>query len=1376
MPAGFTFEEAQGAAPSGGFSFEEAQGTPKAFSFEEAQSAAPTPNSRQRNALEDVPENGLELGARNGLLEQQAQKWLKTLPPGPGAIRPAPSTYEQIVRAIGSRLPLTGIEPNESVAPPKVEGGGAPPESPAAMLELPADVANFAGKAAQAGLGDIASAMRGEAGGNIQALLDREKLPVQTAVEESAKEDREHHQLGYSTLAADISLGLADLAPKIVVMEAAPEAKLLKAGAAAGVFGFDEKGKFDTRQAAFAAAFPYITEGTANVADAAIKKAVDRGFTWAGSPAAQRAIHVAANQAAMDAVMLAQQSPELMQLAGSDPEEFKRQVAKTLASNLAFAIPEAMQAREPVTGEQKTETSEQPAAAGEQAAQSDQLVTETPTKELARINDRLDQIEQQHGPRDTLDPESRKFQPARILTSEERQLLARREELNRQLDEESKVSTAAREPGTDLIEAIRKQGTQKAAPAELNQDMAAQLQAIMTGNQVKPNEEPAQPGTSTAAQTEPVTLPNDVESQIEEALQAEPQKGAEGAEGTDLTPSAEGATTGLAAPETETGGTGSTSETLETPAEATPAEKAAPPATESGTIPVEAGETPARSAAASRTGGTDKRPWDLIDEAEASIGHIDPTLIKEANPNWKPTGAARKLFKKGGVPADVAADALARSGHYKGDAGQVDQFGEALNGSARSRVSARQRTARENKQLTQDSAFARDSARPGPGQRTVISDDLQPGDTLKIRGAPFKVRELEFDDDGMVVGVTLDDGAKYGTQEVGGGVELQVDKKSLRKGKEPVVTGRTAEGTNRTRLAREGEEGVVPRSKFEAWLDQAIEATDPLTGSAVTTGRTPMGVAELPVWMTKTLANGTLRAVRAAIKGGRVIAEAIEDGLAWLKDQKPEGYNEDEARSWLQRAGGRDAVVRAMQRLREINERLGELMKQERRTGPLSPDERRERHGLRTQATQLMRALYTHQVYVSDMIHRLDALGTELQNARAAGNGAHARQLGEEFADISAAVEKNIPEQLFTRVFNEMVARGEIMRPQWKPSAKAQEALAAEEAGGQQPAAPGNRPIPSLEELERPPTVFERMSERGQELWKRLRLLRSKTVAHWRASPFRDQISYLKDSADNIAKIFGKQAANVVVHELNRGFGARTYDEVGRRDPLREMALTFAVEAGAGLEGGPGEGGQVPYGAGRNALQEFRERIISSDHRGSTWAKKALKAIRFADENWERLQPVARLYHELTEAQNATENENGIRTLHRSGGYVFHLQDVHEDFLLPDTTGGYTNSPQQPGEPFRRIRDYATYADSIAAGISPKSLSAIDLLQRRLSLGQKLIGYGGWVDAMRSIVDPTTDTPIVTEPEVRINAAGDTETTAPVGYSLINFAHRQVAL
>jgi len=539
-----------------------------------------------------------------------------------------------------------------------------------------------------------------------------------------------------------------------------------------------------------------------------------------------------------------------------------------------------------------------------------------------------------------------------------------------------------------------------------------------------------------------------------------------------LTEPAEGETTESAAPETETGGTARAGNIGDT-GKGTPAEKAAPLATESETIPVEGGESPSRSAAGSfspfkvgdqllhdgkvktvtktshnpnyvvldgrmvsvgetrpvpeaaeavparraKLSYTNNRPHDLIDEIEGQHGTIDPTLIKEANPDWKPIGAARKIFKKGGTPADVAADDLSRSGLYKGDPAKVDQFGDAVNDAAQARKGFRATAAREQKQITQDSAFARDVSRPGVDQRTIIADDLQPGDTLKIRGAPFKVREFEFDDDGNVKSVTMDDGAKYGTQVVAGGTEIKYDNRSLRKSGEPVVTRRTPEGTNKQRVAGEGEPGA-PRSR-----DKTIDFLNSL--KVDTKGQVHAFGLAPAVW------NTLVDSVILGVRGGRKIADAVSWAIDRLKEKYP-GVQFDEAgaREHFEKTpvgnlryespeGKEVAPAEVMKARREqIDQRLAEISpeaaKAQKTFSKLPPDLRSERFQLTTERRELTKKLLQDPAYVRELILANESKGAEYQAAKATGDTQRARDIAEESlpgaGDVKTELDRVAPE------------------------------------------------------------------------------------------------------------------------------------------------------------------------------------------------------------------------------------------------------------------------------------------------------------------------------------------------------------------------------
>lgn len=195
---------------------------------------------------------------------------------------------------------------------------------------------------------------------------------------------------------------------------------------------------------------------------------------------------------------------------------------------------------------------------------------------------------------------------------------------------------------------------------------------------------------------------------------------------------------------------------------------------------------PARSSA--RTPATD-RPPDLLDDIEGQVGSIDPTLIQEANPDWRPTGAARKLFRRGGVPADSALAALAgASANIQADL-PIDQFGEAINAAARGRQAGRKTAAAQKreaetlgKQRTQFEKKAIQGERPkGTEDPTPVAvENLFVGDTFEVQGFNFQVTDAEFDEDGRAISITVKDGPKFGVQVVDGAEVIQIDSNSYR--------------------------------------------------------------------------------------------------------------------------------------------------------------------------------------------------------------------------------------------------------------------------------------------------------------------------------------------------------------------------------------------------------------------------------------------------------------------------------------------------------------------------------------------------------------------------------------------------------------------
>lgn len=231
-------------------------------------------------------------------------------------------------------------------------------------------------------------------------------------------------------------------------------------------------------------------------------------------------------------------------------------------------------------------------------------------------------------------------------------------------------------------------------------------------------------------------------------------------------------------------------------------------------------------------------------------------------------------------------------------------------------------------------------------------------------------------------------------------------------------------------------------------------------------------------------------------------------------------------------------------------------------------------------------------------------------------------------------------------------------------------------------------------------------------------------------------LAYTRDVADNQAAVTSREARNTVNNELERS--------VPKSDvSVAQDALGFHVEAGDG---------------GKKALAEMRSKIEASTKVSPKWKERALKAIDYASSNYDALKSSADLYRQFTDQQVAQEQAAGMPTLKRDN-YVMHAQDVDEGGWL-DKGGGISPT----GASSRKNRVHDTFADSLAAGVDPKTLNAVDLLETRVKNGQTGINLRQWQASLHNYQDPTTKDPIaVPSPKVE-RADGTYYYQAPKGY------------
>lgn len=94
---------------------------------------------------------------------------------------------------------------------------------------------------------------------------------------------------------------------------------------------------------------------------------------------------------------------------------------------------------------------------------------------------------------------------------------------------------------------------------------------------------------------------------------------------------------------------------------------------------------------------------------------------------------------------------------------------------------------------------------------------------------------------------------------------------------------------------------IKAKDKIEEMLNRAIEATRPGTGW---TGEASMGVLKVPPWLAQEAAHAALKVARAAYVTVRDLGQALGAGLEHLRGLKLSGFNEGEAKIWLEGALG----------------------------------------------------------------------------------------------------------------------------------------------------------------------------------------------------------------------------------------------------------------------------------------------------------------------------------------------------------------------------------------------------------------------------------------------------------------------------------------
>ena len=838
-------------------------------------------------------------------------------------------------------------------------------------------------------------------------------------------------------------------------------------------------------------------------------------------------------------------------------------------------------------------------------------------------------------------------------------------------------------------------------------------------------------------------------------------------------------------------------------------------------IPAEREERPPQSAPASvpRRTRTEERPHDIIDELLGNVGKIDPTLIREANPDWRPVGAARELFRRDGIPADSALNAITQQGGRLGvdiDT-PMDAFGDAINAAANARKASREQARAERQQLDTEAAQAAsvgrarqqfeasafEGERPKSdrtGVARVPVDSLVVGDRFKVRDQSFKVTGLEIDEDGRLLSVTVEDGPKFGVQTIEGRDVIHVDDGTMRRNRQarekalsfvpdeepppaprpetaprpqepappptaPTIKAgqkqgdllgsgdvefnlygeRTGDGDRASAEARARDKSEAERKEFEAKNQQDIFSQKPakptmdwnalyedLVGNldsfspARETGRRNYELDDMAqrfVDFAKADQSGRplLELVTDFATGDQASAAQIKKLRAALKDQQGQGVD-----SFLESLKvDTKGTLHAFGVLPELWNGFIDVVRLAYRAGKTLVDavesglewlRERQKGGIDEDG---IRNWMVRNAPDEARVPELPGQASEERMSELANEG---RQLRERIRGMRESGQE-IPENVMRRFIEIDALMDEAMHSARQPRGGIPRREPAEEPAGQpiaeppEPATPAPRPRPMA-----PFTGSERLpSGRLSDLFSDLTRARQGLSEFWTRREARGEITYKRDAADNRAALAANEAANHVRLILNRSFGTGARS----KNSLREFALTFAIESGGDL----------------GKLGEWHTLIADSDFGNTKWGRRALKALEYAASHWERMQDAREVYERITTAEREAELAAGVNSNEWQGGYVYHRWKQS-----PEGGGGVDPTrPSGAPTPFRRPREVPSYAEGLASGGTPHTLSAIELLAARVGDGQRKLNELNWLQVMRRMEDPATGEPIAVD-------------------------------
>jgi hypothetical protein len=216
-------------------------------------------------------------------------------------------------------------------------GGEATAADTTSAAQKVGQIVNYPGHLIRAGLADAASypfIAPGESSiSNLRAASDlgNKTLPIDATMDAQSTPPLVRG-------AYKVAGSMEESIPKLAALEATGPSLLAQSIAAGGLFGIDEDGNFNPKQAVIGALMPGMSKLASRTAGIAIANGIAAGSTVLKNPTAQKTIEALASQAALNAYQLAANSPELIKQYQDDPEGFKSSILTTVGQNLAFGL------------------------------------------------------------------------------------------------------------------------------------------------------------------------------------------------------------------------------------------------------------------------------------------------------------------------------------------------------------------------------------------------------------------------------------------------------------------------------------------------------------------------------------------------------------------------------------------------------------------------------------------------------------------------------------------------------------------------------------------------------------------------------------------------------------------------------------------------------------------------------------------------------------------------------------------------------------------------------------------------------------------------------------------------------------------------------